>query len=294
MIERVAARHLKTPGSSPLLLVLACLGMAAAGAPVKRVLVVCSPGSPGDTQQAQPTMDAFASAIENAARLAAGSLGAVYHESTEGGLPRLKQPDATLALVPLPFLLRYGEELRLNPRLEAVPEWGPAEIWNLVAKKGSALKAESLSGWEVTGSPGYAPDFVRGALLGDWGTLPEDVKIIFTARAVAALRRAASGEKVAVLLDRTQAAALSSLPFGADLEVAYHSKPLPSAFLCTIGDRFPAADAASLMKALPLMHENESGKEALKEMRLEKFLPLNDRKLDEIRRSLAPGAGPAR
>ena len=298
MLTRVAGRPSSSPGPWLLFVVcaLACLGAtaSAAGAPAKRMLVVCSPGSPGDTQQAQPTMDAFASAVETAAKLAPGSLGAVYYESAEGGLPRLKQTDAALALVPLPFLLRYGEELGLHPRLEAVPEWGSVEIWSLVAKKGSAARAESLSGWEVTGSPGYAPDFIRRALLSDWGALPADTTITFTARAVAALRRAASGEKVAVLLDRTQTAALSSLPFGPDLEVVHRSRPFPSAFLCTIGDRLPAADTAALTKILPLLHESESGKEILKEMRLEKFLPLDDKRLDEIRRSVSPGAGSAR
>src|SRR6059036_784782 len=47
---------------------------AAAGA---RTLVVCAPGYPGTTEEAQPTMDAFARAAEAAAGWPAGSLHAV-------------------------------------------------------------------------------------------------------------------------------------------------------------------------------------------------------------------------
>ena len=39
------------------------LGAIAVAAPEAMLLVVCSPGSPGSTQEAQPRMDRFASAL---------------------------------------------------------------------------------------------------------------------------------------------------------------------------------------------------------------------------------------
>src|SRR5262245_47968634 len=69
------------------------------GAAAKWTLVVCAPGYPGTTGQAQPTMDALAAAVGRAAGLEEGTLGAVYHESLAGGLARLEQKDAAFALV---------------------------------------------------------------------------------------------------------------------------------------------------------------------------------------------------
>src|SRR5258705_182793 len=218
-------------------LLIFTLGAAAApGASARWMLVVCSPGSPGTTAEAQPTLDSFAQAAGRAAGWPVGSLGAVYFESAEGGLPRLSRPDAALAMVPLPFLIRYGQELGLKPRLETVPESGATEVWSLVAKKDRIPSPAALAGWEVTGSPGYAEDFVRNTLLGRWGAIPSGAKITLTARVLTALRRAASGEKVAVLLDRAQTASLSSLPFAAALQPVYRSRPVPGRFLCLVKD----------------------------------------------------------
>src|SRR5437867_12077892 len=68
-------------------------------------IVLCAPGYPGNTLQAQPTMDLFARYVEKAAGLAGGSLGAAYYETEKGGLDRLAAEDSALALVPLPFYL---------------------------------------------------------------------------------------------------------------------------------------------------------------------------------------------
>jgi hypothetical protein len=277
------------------LLALALAGGASAtGATPPRMLVICSPGSPGTTAQAQPTLDAFAAAAGKAAGWPAGTLGAVYFEGAESGIPRLKQVDAALAMVPLAFLMEHGAELSLTPRMAAVADSGPTEVWSLVAKKGAANAPASLSGWEVTGTPGYAAGFVRGAILAGWGPLPSDAKITFTPRPLGALRRAASGEKVAVILDAAQTAALTSLPFGADLEVVHRSRPLPSGYLCTVGDRLTASEGDKLFDGLARLHEKDDGREILKTMRMTRFEPVDRKALkafeEASRQSAAAGA----
>ena len=257
-----------------------------------RVLVICSPGSPGTTAQAQPTLDAFAAAAEKSAGWPGGTLAAVYFESAETGIPRIKQEDASLAMVPLPFLMEHGAALGLTPKLTAIPDSGPSETWSLVAKKGAVTSPASLTGWEVTGSPGYASGFVRGPVLGTWGTLPDDARITFTPRALGALRRAATGEKVAVILDNAQTAALGSLPFAADLEIVHSSAPLPSGFLCTVANRLPTHQAGKLFTGLMRLHDTPEGKEILKTMRMTRFAVVEQEALDTVRRSL-PGSAAA-
>jgi hypothetical protein len=195
----------------------------------------------------------------------------------EAGLARLKEPDAALALVSPPFLAKYGEELALKPRMEAVLESGNPEIWSLVAKKGTISSPASLRGWEITGTPGFAPDFVRDSLLKEWGPLPVGVSVTFTARVLTALRRAATGEKVAVLLDGAGADAYPSLPFGGDLEIVAQSRPLPGALLCVVGSRIPPEEADSLFRGLSRLQEKEEGADLLKSLRLSRFLPLGEK-----------------
>ncbi|MFL5407877.1 MAG: hypothetical protein ACJ79O_18770, partial [Myxococcales bacterium] len=56
-------------------------------------LLVCAPGYPGSTAEAQPAMDGLARALSTSAHLTEGSLSAVYEEKAEGCLERLAQKD---------------------------------------------------------------------------------------------------------------------------------------------------------------------------------------------------------
>src|SRR5512137_188895 len=95
------SRGSRQPLLPALLLALQASVPAAAGT----TLVVCAPGYPGSTEEAQPAMDAFAAAAGAAAAWPSGDLQAVYFETEAGGIERLAREDAGLALVPLPFFL---------------------------------------------------------------------------------------------------------------------------------------------------------------------------------------------
>lgn len=266
----------------------------AAGAPAQKVIVLCAPGYPGNTLQAQPTMDAFAKSAGHAAGWPEGRLGAVYHETAKGGLDRLAVDDAAMALVPLPFFLQHGAALDLKPRLEVEQDSGATEVWSLVAKKGVIVSPASLDGWELTGKPGYAPAFVRGPALRGWGAVPATARITFSAGILSVLRRAVAGERIAAILDGEQTAALPLLPFANDLEIVARSMPLPVSVLSVVGDRLAPAEAEVLAKALLRLHETGEGKEVLKRMRMKRFLPVDAKRLDAARHAFRESGGPAK
>ena len=62
-------------------------------------LVVCAPGYPGNTAEAQPAMDALARSLARAAHMPEGSLAALYEETEPGCMRRLAQPDEIAAAV---------------------------------------------------------------------------------------------------------------------------------------------------------------------------------------------------
>jgi hypothetical protein len=261
-----------------------CLSaLAPATALAGRTLVICAPGYPASTQQAQETMDAFAATLAASAGWKESDLSAVFIAEEQTGLDRLSRDDTPVALVPLEFYLRHEKSLGLRPLLQAVQVHGAEEVWSLVAKRGSILSPSSLSAWQITGRPGYAPAFVRGPILGGWGELPADAEIAFTTRPLSALRKAAAGEPIAVLLDKEQAASLDSLPFGAELEVVARSRPLPGVVLALVGDRLVADRVKELRKGLLDLRESKGGAELMKTMRLTRFQELDEELLEQVR-----------
>ena len=272
------------PPLRPLLATLLALAPAAAPAAQKAVtLVACAPGYPGSTAEAQPSLDALAAALTDGAGWPRESLRAVYHQGEKDGVARLEQPDAALAMVPLPFLLRHGEALRLEPRFQVQSEGGALlEAWSLVARKGSVGSPAALAGFTVVSLAGYAPDFVRGAL-GAWGRLPDSAAVSFSGQVLTALRKAAGGEKVALLLDAAQTAALPTLPLAAELEVVARSAPLPAALLCTVRGRLPAARWKALEKALLDLPGRPAGAAALQGVRVVRFAPVDEAALAAAR-----------
>jgi hypothetical protein len=251
-------------------------------------LVVCAPGYPGSTAEAVSVMDAFADAVAAATGRSRGAFAAEYHETEAGGLERLARPDAGFVLSPLPFFLEHEAALRLIPRVQAVMEGGePSEEYTLVAGKGKLSGPAALSGWEILGTVGYAPRFVRGPVLGSWGELPATTRIVSSGAVLSGLRRSAAGEKVAVLLDRAQSSGLASLPYGADLEVVARSDPLPAVLIATIGGRVAPALAGEITKALLGLASGPDGAAVLSNLRLSRFVPLDDAGLRRARRAWA-------
>src|SRR5207302_10243935 len=95
-------------------------------------LVVCAPGYPGNTAEAQPAMDAVARCLARAAHVPEGSLAALYEETEPGCMRRLAQPESSLLLATLPFYLVHEQEVRLVARLLALPQGsGTLERWTL-------------------------------------------------------------------------------------------------------------------------------------------------------------------
>jgi hypothetical protein len=267
--------------------------VAAAAAPAPITLVICAPGYPGTTKEAQPSMDKLANAVSQAAGWPPTRLAAVYHETEADGVARLKAPGPSFAMVPLPFFLAHAPELKLTARAQVVEKDGkPATTWTLVAKKGRVTSAQSLAGFTVVSIAAYAPDFVRNVALATWGTLPADVKFTPTGQVLSALRKAANGDDVVVLLDAAQAASFPSLPFAAELSIVATSPPVPGIVVCSVGSTVGPTDAKKFIAGLLKVHETPEGMSALEAVRLAKFVPLDGKELAAARASYKPGTTP--
>jgi hypothetical protein len=217
-------------------------------------------------------MDQFARAAAAASGWPAGSLAAVYDPTEDGSLAKLKAPEAVLAFVPYAFFVEHGAQLHLTPLLQGeMSDVGSQERWTLVAKAGRITGPASMAGFTLLSVAGYAPDFVRNTALKGWA-LPPDVKIQATGQVLSALRRVAAGEPVAALLDQSQAAALPSLPFAAELRTVTQSAELPVAIIVVVDSRLPAARAHSLQQGLLKMGQAPRAADSLAPLHLRGFV----------------------
>ena len=250
--------------------------------PPDPLIVICAPGSPGTTAEAQPVVDAFAAVASHKAGV---PLQAVYDESEDGGVKRLQK--ASIAVVSLPFFLKHEHELGLHPRLEAVQQGHEAlEHWTLVAEKGRVTSAAALDGFTIVSNAAFAPAFVRGAVLA-FGRVPASTKLVQSSAVLSALHRASAGERVAVLLDATQAASLSSLPFADKLEVIARSPALPTGIVATIDARMPAKLWKQVESALLALGADSAGASALASIQMTGFVPLDEKILAAARKDFA-------
>ncbi|HWX81707.1 MAG TPA: hypothetical protein VNZ02_16520 [Steroidobacteraceae bacterium] len=235
-------------------------------------LVFCAPGYPGGAGDAQPLVSDFATAAAAAAGWPAGSLAAVYDPTEEGGVKKLESEDAVLAFVPYPFFVEHAAQLHLTALVQAdVADIGVQQRWTLVAKAGRVTSPQSLAGYTLLSTAGYAPDFVRQRALGSLA-LPPDVKIEPTGQILSALRRVSAGEPVAVLLDQTQAAALPSLPFSKELTAVVQSPELPVAMIVVVKSRLAAGRARAFQEALLKMGRATGSAGAMEALRLRGFV----------------------
>jgi hypothetical protein len=227
-------------------------------------------------------MDAFAAAVS--AR-AGAQVTAIYEPSDDGGVARLKA--AGLGLVSLPFLLQHEHDLGLHARLQVIARGRPAlERWALVAPRGRIKAPADLAGFSIVSSAAFAPNFIRGVVLGGFGKLPANVELVASTAVLSALRRAASGEPVAVVLDGVQEASLASLPFAGRLEVATHSPPLPAAVVVTVDARLPPAAWRGIEQALVALASDRTAAPVLEAIEVARFSP-PDGALDQARRAFA-------
>jgi hypothetical protein len=235
-------------------------------------LVFCAPGSPGGAGDAQPFLDQFAKATAATAGWKAGSLEATYDPTEQGGLAKLSSAESVLTFVPYAFYVQYRERLHLTPLAQAdVAGIGTSEHWTLVGKAGGTTDAQSTAGYSLVSTAGYAPEFIRHSALAAW-PLAADVKIESTGQILSALRRVAAGEKVVVLLDQTQAAALPTLPFAAQLTQLTQSAPLPVALVAVVDSRLDAPRAKTVQGALLKLASAPSGADALAALHLKGFV----------------------
>jgi len=246
-----------------LLLLLVPSGLPAA----ERDILFWAPYAPGSPEQAAGALEEFARIVEKAAGWPEGGISAVYRNTEDGGLEAIRELDPGFVLVPIPVHLRYHETLDWAPLRTAVLAGAEAQRYSLYGPAGSSI--DWLSDVTIEGDAAYDPQFVRTLVLGGKHLVAND-RFRPTSRPLSAVRRAARGEKVVVLLDEGQRRALASLPAAAEFVLLAESGWMPAAVLVR-RTRATESDAQQLGRVLDGLSTDPEAADLLSTLRIQRF-----------------------
>ncbi len=259
-----------------LLLVLAPSGSPAA----ERDILFWAPYAPGSPEQAAGALEEFARLVEQAAGWPEGSISAVYRNKEDDGLRAIRELDPGFVLVPIPVHLRYHESLDWAPVRVAVLAGVEAQRYSLYGPAGSSL--DWLSDVTIEGDAAYDPEFVRTLVLGGQYAVADD-RFHPTSRPLSAVRRAARGEKVVVLLDEGQRRALASLPAAAELVLLAESGWMPAAVLVSRAGA-TEADVQQLGRVLDGLSTDPEAADLLATLRIQRFEAVEPQAIEKLQR----------
>ena len=259
-----------------LLLVLAPSGSPAA----ERDILFWAPYAPGSPEQAAGALEEFARLVEQGAGWPRGSISAVYRNKEDDGLKAIQELDPGFVLVPIPVHLRYHESLDWAPLRAAVLAGVEAQRYSLYGPAGSSV--HWLSDVTIEGDAAYDPEFVRTLVLGGQYAVADD-HFRPTSRPLSAVRRAARGEKVLVLLDEGQRRALASLPAAAKLVLLAESGWMPAAVLVSRAGA-TEADVQQLGRVLDGLSADPEAADLLATLRIQRFEAVEPQAIEKLQK----------
>ena len=257
-------------------------------APVR--FLICHPGSQGTTEQAQPFMDSFARALEEASGLDEGTIRCVYHPDAEAGLAFLDEEKPLVGIVSLSFYLRYRTERKLAPLLQVERGGKHTQSFQILARKGRFGNLEEFAGKRLLSNHLFDPAFLERVILaGSDAAAPESVEV---KRPLRAIRKVSRGDEDGVLVDDRQWATLKEMPQIADeVGVVFRSKDLPTEPVVTIGDVAKDGRIEKIREGLRKLADTEKGAEICKEFQMDRFVDADTAAYEGVQKLYE--AGPA-
>ncbi|MFT7621305.1 MAG: hypothetical protein ACI9WU_000466 [Myxococcota bacterium] len=259
-----------------LLIALSVLFFAQTASASDARFLLCFPGGPGSTADAQPVVDKFLGKLASLTGWS-GATG-TYMNDLADCARQFEAAPPTVVMVPLHVYLAK----RTAWKLAAVSTMQNKETsgrYHIVAKKGATL--ESLKGQKLaTGLKADARFFSRVAFANkvDVATHFEMSK---TRSALRAVKNVAKGKVAAALVDDVQLSALDGLPMAKDLAPVLSGPALPGAIVAAV-----SGDQAKLAGALETLCSKDAA--LCKEMRITGFSRVDTNQLSELEKQLAP------
>lgn len=229
---------------------------------------VIQPGQPGNSQEAQPVMDALAAYMQK--KIGAGiSVKGTYFNELDPALDFLHNKRPAWGIVGLGFYSEHAAAFQMIPIAATRPGGYAKDIWRLVVAGDGAADVKALQG-KVLGTMLFERE-AGACLLFD---MPAD-RLPFTLEGtfqpLRSLRNVVKGKTAGVVLDRAQYEAVQALPLTKEIKILHTSRELPASPVIWFGD--PADRARGLTAVLLGMKEDGDAQTLLKLLQTDGFGP---------------------
>ncbi|RME46102.1 MAG: hypothetical protein D6795_15830 [Deltaproteobacteria bacterium] len=253
-----------------------------------RDLIICSPSSPGTTEQAENFMKSVTTYIETTLSWPEGTMRGIYYPSEKAGLAAIEREKPGFAIVSVGFFLKYGERFQMIPFLQPVYGNATVERYYVVVKDPAFKTLGDLEGKRLRSNHLVEPLFLSRVVFR--GKI--DVETFFEAKvsrtSFSAIKAVAKGRADAVLLNASQYDALEQLPFASDLRAIFVSEPIPTAPVVALPNA-TAEDREKLAAALLGMKDDPEGRKILHTMSIDGFRPASPATYTEVIRLFQGG-----
>lgn len=254
-------------------LLLSLLVATPAAAESKRILL-CFPGGPGSTADAQPVVDRFLGKIAGLAGW--DSATGAYYNDMSACAAEMKKGAADVVIVPLDIYLKERAAWKLAP-IATLENKETSGQYHLIAKEGATLA--SLKGKKlVTGLKCDEAFLGKVAFAGKLST--SDYAFERERSPLRAIKNVAKGQADAAILDDNQKRALEGKPMGEGIVVVVSGPELPGAIVAGAGT-VPSGLSDALAKVC------QDSADLCNEMRIKGFGKVDAGRLAELEQQLS-------
>jgi hypothetical protein len=252
------------------------LGLAASlpSSAGEKDMLLCLPGFPGTSSQAQPYIDKMLRHLEDKLGWERGSMTGVYLPDGDEAASRLASVKPGLALVDPSIYASSHKTLDMQVIAKVVVNGSGPQTYSVITRVDGPADLASLAGKQVVGPVVHDDRYVVNVLLDKKvprGSLDLDVQ----KRPLRALRSVVRGKADAAIVGRAVVEHLGELDFASELRVIHTSKPIPPPAVVVIGEG--RKNAAKLKQVLVGICGRPDGKELCKSLTLKAVEAASDK-----------------
>lgn len=240
----------------------------------ERDMLLCLPGFPGTSAQAQPYIDKMLRHLENKLGWEPGSMTGAYLPDGSAAAGQLAEEKPGLALVDPSVYAGSYKTLGMTV-IAKVEVGGPgAQTYSVITRADGPTDLAGLEGKRVVGPVVHDEKYVVNVLL-DKQVPRGSLELVNRQRPLKALRDVARGKADAAIVDQSAVEHMGELAFASELRVIYTSAPVPPPAVVVIGEGKQNAD--QLQQVLVGMCERPDAKELCKSLTLRAVKAASDK-----------------
>lgn len=198
-------------------------------------MLLCLPGFPGTTTQAQPFVDKVLRHLETKLSWPAGSMKGTYLPDGDGVFEHLDQEKPGIALLDPSVYAREHSKRKMKVIAKVEVNGRGEETYAVITRKDGPKSLADLAGKKIEGVIVHDPKYIFNVLF-DRAIPLEKLHLQIEKRPLKALRDVVRGLADAAIIDRSVRDHLSELPFASEIQIIFESKPVPAPAVVVMGD----------------------------------------------------------